>query len=211
MEYPIRPITPDEYRPFMRAIEAAYGGQPSDEEVDIWRPVFEFDRSLAAFDGERIVASAGALSFELTLPGLTMLPAAGVSWVSVFPTYRRRGLLRALMRRQLDDVRERGEPLAILSASESSIYGRFGYGMATQTLRLEIESSHGTFAQPFEEAGVITLIDRDTAARVLPQVYDRARRDQPGGLTRSSGMWCRTALRSGELAGRGQRPLLRHV
>jgi predicted acetyltransferase len=189
VEYPIRPITPDDYVAFMRTVSVAHGDQPPDEEAELWRPIFELDRAIAAFDGAHIVATAGVLSFEITVPGLTTLPTGGVSFVGVLPTYRRRGLLRALMGYALDDMRARGEPLAILGASESSIYGRFGFGIATQSARLEIESRHGAFARPLAAPGVVALIGREEAARTLPPVYDRAQRCQPGALARSAGMW----------------------
>ena len=72
------------------------------------------------------MATAAALSFELTLPGLTTAPAAGIAGVGVLPTHRRRGSLRRMMAQQLDDVRARGEPMAVLHASQAAIYGRFG-------------------------------------------------------------------------------------
>ena len=83
-----------------------------------------------SFDDGQIVGGAGAFPFELTVPG-GALPCAGVTVVGVLPTHRRRGLLRRMMGAQLDDVRERGEPIAALWASEETIYGRFGYGLAS--------------------------------------------------------------------------------
>ena len=60
------------------------------------------------------------------MPGATV-PAAGVTIVTVHPTHRRRGILSTMMDRQLADLHERGEPIAVLRASEAAIYGRFGY------------------------------------------------------------------------------------
>ena len=84
----------------------------------------------AAFDGDRIVGGAGAFPFELTIPGGTV-PCGGVTVVGVLPTHRRRGVLTAMMRAQLEDIRDRGEPIAALWASEEVIYRRFGYGLAS--------------------------------------------------------------------------------
>jgi len=189
VDYPIRAVTLDEHAAFVRASSAAFGSQPAAEEPELFRPIFEPERSLAAFDGDRMVTTAGALSFDLTLPGLTTVSAAGVTFVGVLPTYRRRGLLRALMRRQLDDVRQRGEPLAILTASESLLYGRFGYGMATQSVALEIDRRHAVLSHAADGPGTVELIEREAAATALPVIYDRARCLQPGALTRSEGYW----------------------
>jgi len=106
--------------------------------LDAERSLQEPGRSIGAFDGDTVIGTATAFSFELTVPG-GVVPAAGVSWVGVLPTYRRRGVLRALMAAQLHDVRDRGhEPVAILWASEPAIYGRFGYGLASQTLPMKV-------------------------------------------------------------------------
>jgi predicted acetyltransferase len=189
MDYSTRPITAEEIPAFVRADSAAYGNQPSDADLAMWRLVLELDRSLAVFEGERIVATAGAVSFDLTLPGLTTLPVAGVTWVGVVPTHRRRGLLTALMRRQLADVRARGEALAVLTASESVIYGRFGYGLATSLLNVEIDRRHSAFARRWDDAGKLSLIDHERAMTLLPALYERVRQRQPGALTRGPEWW----------------------
>lgn len=202
MQYEIRPITPDEFAQFKRASDAPFGwhGTPEDEEAS--RSVFEFDRSLAAWDNGAIVGTAGAFSFDLTLPGLTTLPVAGVSWVGVLPTHRRQGILRAMMQRQLDDVQARGEAIAVLTASESVIYGRFGYGVATSTVAIEIEKQHASFARQWECPGRVALIDHEEALRVLPAFYDQVRRRQPGALSRSDRRWA-TYLRNPQASAEG--------
>jgi predicted acetyltransferase len=189
MPFEIRPITPDELQEFMLTEGSAFGHRPSEQDIVARRPTFEFDRSLAAFDGDRIVGTAGALSLELTLPGTGAIPAAGVSWVGVLPTHRRRGILTSLMRRQLADVRERGEPLAILTASESVIYGRFGYGLATSMMRLSIDKPFTAFARPWAIAGQVRQVDHAAALELLPPLYDRIRRTQPGMVSRSAAFW----------------------
>src|SRR5215217_3140176 len=118
-------------------------------------PVAELDRSLGLLDGNRFAATAGIYSFEMAVPG-GVVPTAGITWITVAPTHRRRGLLTAIMRRQLDEVHAAGrEPVAALWAAESSIYGRFGYAPAswrggwtgrTERLRLrsDVDTGNGT-------------------------------------------------------------------
>ncbi len=124
--YPVRPITEEEFAG-MRAVDehAFHTAWPAEPEIQHFRERFEFDRSLAAFDGAVIAGSACAFSIMLGVPG-AVLPAAGVSGVSVLPPHRRRGILRTLMKRQLADIHDRSEPVAALWASEAGIYGRFG-------------------------------------------------------------------------------------
>ena len=187
----IRPITAEEMPAFVRADWSAYSMRPTDAEMERSRLELgaELERTLATFDGDQIVATASALSFDLTLPGLTTLPAAGVTWVAVAPTHRRRGLLTALMRRQLADVRARGEALAVLTASESVIYGRFGYGLATSLINIEMDRRHTAFAREWHDDGRISLIEHEPAMSILPELYERWRQSQPGALTRNQLWW----------------------
>ncbi len=189
MQLEIRPITPDEFTQFRRVSSAAFGEVPGEDTLDEARRGFELERGLAAFDAGRIVGTAGAYSFDLTLPGLTTLPVAGVSWVGVLPTHRRRGILRQLMRRQLDDVRARGEAVAILTASESGIYRRFGYGLGTSQMSFELDRGHGALAHAPDGSGQLTLIDHDVALELLPRIYDQARRRQPSAINRNEARW----------------------
>jgi predicted acetyltransferase len=184
----IRPITPSETKPFLDAVRTVFGFDPIDEqELAAWRPTLELERTLAVFEVKEIVATANAISFQLTIPG-AVVPMAGVTSVSVLPTHRRRGLLRAMMRRQLDDIHARGEPLAGLYASEAPIYGRFGYGMAVQHARLEVPSKE-TFRPPFETNGHIVMVDRERAGPVFARVWEKARQQQPGMTSLPARLW----------------------
>ncbi len=151
---------------------------------------FEFDRSLVAVEDGRFIGAAGAMSFDLTLPGFTTIPVAGVTWVAVLPTHRRRGVLTALMRRQLEDMRARGEALALLTASESAIYRRFGYGAATSVMYTEIERAHSAFLSPVNISGRYRLVEHEEAiSEILPPLYDDVRRSHVGELSRTPAKW----------------------
>ncbi|MGH8937211.1 MAG: GNAT family N-acetyltransferase [Acidimicrobiia bacterium] len=188
MDIELRPIGTEEFEDFVAVMGAAFSWDPRPEDLEHSRAITEFDRTLAAFEGDRIVGTAGAFSYELTVPGGS-LPAAGVTAVSVFPTHRRRGILSSMMRHQLDDVRERGEPLAILWALESIIYGRYGYGIAADGLAFELERTYARLANPVEVPGRVRLVERDEALKTWPEVYDRARRERPGAVNRTEAWW----------------------
>jgi predicted acetyltransferase len=134
----MRAVDAGELRGFFTVLETAFGEDFPDSELPVAMLTAEPERTIAAFDGEDIVATAGAFTFDLSVPG-GRLPAAGVTYVSVRTTHRRRGVLTAMMRRQLDDVHARDEPVAVLWASEAAIYGRFGYGVASQLLRIDVD------------------------------------------------------------------------
>jgi predicted acetyltransferase len=183
----IRPIEPGEFDEFMRVASLAFGHEPIEEEVQAERLVFEIDRSLAAFDGTAIAGETMVASFQLTVPG-GVLPTAGVTSVGVSPTHRRRGVMTALTRRQLDDTRERGEPLAALYASEAAIYGRFGYGLASYKAELEIERAFTAFAGEYEPRR-IRAIEKEDALAAYPAIFEAVRPHRPGFHARGDAWW----------------------
>src|SRR3954467_10130960 len=131
----LRPATREEFDDFGRAALSAFHQEINDADRERYKRIDEPERSLAWFDSGRIVATTGAYTRELTVPG-ALVPCAAVTAVAVVATHRRRGLLTAMMRRQLEDLRERGDSVAALWASEGGIYGRFGYGIAARAAPL---------------------------------------------------------------------------
>jgi predicted acetyltransferase len=180
---------------------------PTDEELALSREITEFDRTLAFFDGKEMVATAGIFSYEMTVPR-GALPCGGVTRVSVLSTHRRRGLLTAMMRRQLDDMRERGEPLAALYASEAPIYGRFGYGLATYQASVEVERSRTAFAKKVTGSGRLSMADVPTAVGAFTRVWEKARHNQPGMLGLDE-RWIRNELADLEQVREGSSPQYR--
>lgn len=177
---------------FVDTVHTAFGRFPETPDENgggLWWSAIEIDRGLMAFtDDGKAVGTATAYSFELTLPGEVIAPAAGITAVGVLPTHRRQGVLTAMMRHQLAELRERGEFLAVLLATEGTIYGRFGYGPATYTRRLTVERSQGAF-RAGTATGSIEVLKRSECGEVLEEVYDRYRRAQTGALSRPHRWW----------------------
>ncbi|MFF7975572.1 GNAT family N-acetyltransferase [Streptomyces sp. NPDC007905] len=191
----LKVLRPEEFDPWWDGLLRAFGGgSASLEERELDKSLTEFDRSLAVWDGEAIVGTGGAFSFRMTVPGGALVPAAGVTMVSVAATHRRRGVLTSMMRRQLDDVRALGEPLAVLTASEPAIYGRFGYGAATFQLHAEIDTSRVPLALPAgtEDVRLRYAKPADVLAE-CEAVYAALVPRRPGMLARQPG-WERAGL-----------------
>jgi predicted acetyltransferase len=152
--------------------------------------VFEPERSLGAVDGQQVVACMSAFSFEMSVPGGS-LPTAGTTWVGVMPTHRRRGVLSAMMRRHLADVADRGEPLAALWASETPIYGRYGYGPAIDAQTLEVQVGGDLTWAPSAPpaADRVRLIPVEGAEAVLDPIWESVRRRRAGMHVRSATWW----------------------
>ena len=192
--FAIRTATPERLREFLRPLEPAFAEEYPADEFEADRHLFEADRIIGAFDGEGAVGCAGAYSARLSVPG-GEVAAAAVTLVAVLPTHRRRGILRALMDHQLGDVHERGEPVAILWASEGAIYQRFGYGLATYSTTFEIDPRRSAFLRPVPPIGRVRFLSADEALTVVPSIYERSRAGIPGALARSEAWWRWAGLR----------------
>jgi predicted acetyltransferase len=178
----------DEFGRAVFAIGQYFGMEPTEERMERFSKNLPIERMHAANENGTIIGGAGAFPFELTVPG-AVVPTAGVTVVGTFPTHRRRGVLREMMRAQLDDVHARGEPLALLWASEDTIYGRFGYGMASQCAEVSIPRHHSAFARPLEREGTLRIVDAEEALELFPRVWDAVRRKTPGMLGRTRNWW----------------------
>ncbi|MGW0552760.1 GNAT family N-acetyltransferase [Streptomyces sp. NPDC002926] len=191
----LRVLRPSEWDDWYGKLMLAFGGAgEAPEERDLWDSLTEHERSIGAWDGDYCVGTAGAFSFGVSVPGGAMVPAAGVTMVSVAATHRRRGVLTSMMRRQLDDVRGWGEPLAVLTASEPEIYGRFGYGIATQQMSAQIDTVQARINVP-EGADAVRLrfAKVEDVAQECEAVYVRSIGSRPGMLARKPG-WERLPL-----------------
>jgi predicted acetyltransferase len=178
----------DEFTSAVYAIGQYFGMVPTEERMQRFLDQITLERMHAAWSNGAVVGGAAAFTFNMTVPGGD-LPTAGVSVVGVYPTHRRRGVLRSLMRAQLDDAHERGEPLAALWASEETIYGRFGYGLAALCGEINLAHEYTAFAQPFEPAGTVRFLEPDEALEAIPPVFERIRLDSPGMFSRNRLWW----------------------
>src|SRR5207253_9637599 len=138
-------------------------------------------------DGE-IAGGAGAFPFDFSVPG-GVLPCGGVTVVGVYPTHRRRGVLRAMMDVQLRDIHEREEPIAALWASEETIYGRFGYGLAAWCGEIKLPRVWNAYAEPFERRGQTRFVTPEEAATLFPPVWEALMRERPGVFQRTKPWW----------------------
>jgi predicted acetyltransferase len=210
MDLVVRPIKEKEVKDFFTIAEQTFGQELRDEDIQRFARIHEVDRSIAAVEDDAIVGTAGAFSFQMSVPG-GEVPAAGVSIVSVLPTHRRRGALTKMMRHQLGDVRARNEPVAILWASEGGIYQRFGYGMASVVATIDIERERTSFARPSNPVGRTRLTNLEESLLVLPGIYEQVRSVTPGGYRRSDEWWEAHTLADPEHDRDGGGPLFRAV
>jgi predicted acetyltransferase len=215
--YPIRPVSPEEFDAFHVVNEESFLGRaPSERRRAALLRQIEFDRVLVAFDAELPVGVTGDWPLRLSLPG-GMAAAAGVTLVGVLPSHRRRGIVSSLMRRQLAEIRERGDAIAVLWASEAPIYGRYGYGVATWQTAYRFRRGEGVLqssaSSPASGASPGLRLRLAAAAAVrgeLDKVYQTVLPGQPGMFARDDAWWDRV-LGANDEPGGGGGDLLRCV
>jgi predicted acetyltransferase len=189
MDIEIRSIESAEIDDWARAVGLAFSERPREEWLEVERKLIEPERTFAAIDEAQFVGGASTNSMRMTVPG-DEIPIAGVTGVGVSPTHRRRGVASALMRHQIDHVRERGqESIAALYASEGGIYGRYGFGISTLTCSMQIERDRTTFQWLPHEPGRVHLLEWDQARSAIELVYDAVRIGQPGMVERRGFWW----------------------
>jgi predicted acetyltransferase len=188
--FPIGPITRDEREAFVRATGLSFGETLDDDEIAhmIAAELDDPTRSLAARDGDRIIGTSTVLDYTMSVPGADPVTCAGVTSVGVAPTHRRRGVMRSLMRRQLDDLHTGGTAWAALYASEAGIYGRFGYGVASRCQTFRLDGPWRQFTEPVDATG-ITLVDIADATPPLSVMYEQVRADVPGMMSVPEDQW----------------------
>lgn len=202
----IRPVVDDEYPAFVTAIIEGFSDDvPSETLADAMRETLPPERTLAAFDDGSIVGTFGGYDLTLTVPGGT-LDMEGTTVVTVFPTHRRMGLLRSMMEVHLAAAVDSGYAIAGLWASESNIYGRFGYGHAT---------SYQTYKFPAAKVALRDDVTVDRVRRVspheaealLPAVFEQVRVRTPGMFSRTEAWWANEVLLDEEWMRRGRTKL----
>lgn len=183
----------DEFRRAFSAIGQYLGVEPTDSVLDRFLPNMPIERMHAAREGADIAGGAGAFPFRMTIPG-AVVPTAGTTVVGVYPTHRRRGVLRALMQAQLADFHARGEILAALFASEESIYGRYGYGVTARAGQITLPRDWTAYSKPFAPEGRVRIIEADEALTAMPRIYDALQPRVPGMFVRTPEWWASRVL-----------------
>jgi predicted acetyltransferase len=181
--------TPERTDEFFTAVVRGFH---DDYVADRWAPmhkVFEPERSFGFQVDGRWISTCGAYSRKLTIPGGSV-PAAAVTVVTVQPSYRRKGLLTEMMKHQLYDIHRRGEPVALLWASESAIYGRFGYGQGSPQVRLSGKTKTTAFRPDVDlGSGSVGEVERDQAIPVIKVLHQALLPERVGALDRNDDWW----------------------
>ena len=192
-DYDIRPVDIDERRAVIDTFRVALlSGPVNDATFEAGTESWNESDALAAWDGDRCVGSVSAFHFDSTIPGGTRVQTAGVTRVGVLPTHTRRGLLTQMMHRLLVESRESGNVLATLHASETSIYRRYGFGLATDAIAARVTTRAAKPWRVPASPGSVRLLSYVDVLDTVPPLYEAVSRWRVGSISRPGWWWKRT-------------------
>jgi predicted acetyltransferase len=189
VELEIRPVGDAELDRYVTVLELAAGRSVTAETVAEARASYMLERTLAAFEDGALVGGFASDPLELTVPGGASLSAARITLAGVLPTHRRRGVSTQLNRCQLRWLREHGEPLAMFMTSGPRFYRRVGYSPAAVAIEVEIATGRNQLETSTGDCGTVRVVGEPERSRVVPDVFDRHRRLQPGQVSRRPSFW----------------------
>ena len=185
----IRTATESDWPALQLLDSVGFGFHPSPAVSELTKALYKPEDIILAVDGDLPVGVAIEIDMEFTVPGGRQLPTRGITWVSVAPTHRRRGVLRSMFTALHAHIESTGAPLAALTASEAGIYNRFGYGPATFSEGITLDRRFARFRPEVPDNGGVSIVDIKAASTLLPEIYDRWRLQTPGAQVRPQPLW----------------------
>ncbi|MDR5698224.1 GNAT family N-acetyltransferase [Agromyces aerolatus] len=166
--------------------------RPTAGELEHERAVFSERRLLGVYDAtaaepEIPVATISGWPTGLSVPGDRSVDAWAVSSVTVAPTHRRRGIARALLEAELRDAIEAGAALAVLTVTEATIYGRYGFAPAARSATMTVDRRRAHWTGP-DAPGRVHLVEPASLRDLAPQLVRRAVARTPGEIDRWPGL-----------------------
>jgi predicted acetyltransferase len=163
--------------------------------------LLEPGRTVGAFADGKLVGTADAATSGLTLPGGAIVDHAAVTHIGVLPSFTRKGIATELVDHQLRDIAARGEVVATLRASAATIYERFGYGVASSSQSVELQTARAALRPDVGSGGPVRLLDAADAWEILPRIYAANRPSRPGTIDRPKVWWQGLRLRTESSSG----------
>lgn len=183
----IRTITPAELHPWSVAVRRGFLSPSEVDDSAQRRNLMPLERTWGAFDGDRIVATLRSFPVELTLPGELPLAASAVTQVTTTATHRRQGLAGRLVTAELAASLDRGEAVSILIAAEWPIYGRWGYGPATESQSIAVDTRRTRILR--SSSATVELCDVPDFRKAVAELYDDVRVHRVGEISRPDWFW----------------------
>ena len=182
---------------FAQAAERGFlGGAPSDAEIERMRETWEERRNVGVYEADAVasalpVGTVNSWVASMSLPGgdaRSAIPMWAISMVTVAATHRRRGIARGLLEGELRAAASAGVPVAGLTVTEATIYGRYGFGPAVPVSRIAVDARTSGWRAP-QAPGRLEYVGLDELARELGELHERARFARAGQIAGWRGRW----------------------
>ena len=193
MSIEIRQATAEEMADFGILGGYVFGGVFGDGARNVISEDILPEWTLCAYVDGVLASIFSDIPFTMRANGRAM-PLAGVSTVGTQPEYRRRGLARRIHTQAFGRMREAGQPVASLWASQAAIYQRYGYAMSTAAWSYTIDTVDIRFHDGDGGSGRVERIDLDTGYDTLKDIYIQFVADRTAYLHRAKALWLRNAL-----------------
>jgi predicted acetyltransferase len=181
----IRTVTEDEFEAWQTTNSIAFFNHIPADTGSRWKlPYVDLERCWAAMDGGRPVATLRTFDNEITVPGGARVAADAVTNVTVLPTHRRRGSLNGMMSASLAQAAERGDAVSILIAARWRIYGRYGYGPATEGAAYTVDAPTFALRPGVGDAGSLELMGAEALRAEVDGIFEQFRVGQVGAIKR---------------------------
>lgn len=169
------------------------GEERTDTQVAAIRERSAHRRSTGVYDSAAPMADAPVATIaswiaDLTVPGGAVIPSCAISAVTVSPTHRRRGIARAMLEGELAAAAAAGAPMAMLTVSESTLYGRYGFAPAALSAEWRIDVKRASWIGPIPD-GRVDFVTREQARELLGAIHDRRRLSTAGEIPMQPGGW----------------------
>lgn len=194
LDYRRTSIDGDDFGPWLQSVARGFlDGERTAEHIASARERSAYRRLTGVYDpgapvSEAPVATIASWLGELTVPGGAAVPSCAISAVTVAPTHRRRGIARAMLEGELRAAADAGIPMAMLTVSESTLYGRYGFAPAAASASWRIETRRATWIGPRPE-GRVDFISRETLRELAPALHDRVRLGVAGEIDVPGSHW----------------------
>ena len=183
-----RLITDDDLQAATQTQSWAFHSQLDESRMPMAREWFELGDYIGAFDGSDPVGVTERFALEMKVPGGSVT-AACIGGVTVLPSHRRRGVLTEMMKRQITAAHESDLAISVLGSSETPIYGRFGYGIASEQEKWNIDRHRTAFRREYTWDGSLKMVKSERAREVFPEVYQREAASRAGVIEPPKPWW----------------------
>ncbi|GAB2851699.1 GNAT family N-acetyltransferase [Microbacterium insulae] len=194
LDYRRTSVEGDDFAPWLQSVARGFqDGERTAEHIASARERSAYRRLTGVYDPtapvpEAPVATIASWLGELTVPGGSALPSCAISAVTVAPTHRRRGIARAMLEGELRAAAAGGIPMAMLTVSESPLYGRYGFAPAAASASWRIETRRAGWIGPRPD-GRVDFISRETLRALVPDLHERVRLRVAGEIDVPGSHW----------------------